>query len=299
MRPDERRGARRPHTVVALLVLASFTVITLDARPSGDSPVDPLRSTAGAVFGPMETGASAAVSPLTAIPRYFGDVSDLRTRNTELEDANARLESELRTSALARQRAGELDDLLGVTEDEGYRLVPAQVVAIGAAQAFSRTVTIDAGRGDGVRPDMTVLNGQGLVGRVIDASRSTATVLLAIDPDSVVGGRLGRTMELGFVSGDGEIGEDGRLTLELVDDVVEPRIGDTVATWGSRGGAPYVAGVPIGEVTKIESSPRELSKSVVLTPYVDYSSLDLVGVVVGTDSADGRVPVDTAARSAR
>lgn len=299
MRPDARRGPRRPHTVVALLVLASFTVITLDARPSGDSAVDPLRSAAGAVFGPMEAGASTAVSPLTAVQRYFADVSELRTRNAELEDENARLESALRTSALARQRAGELDDLLGVAEDEGYRLVPAQVVAIGSAQTFSRTVTVDAGRRDGVHPDMTVVNGQGLVGRVIGATRSTATVLLAIDPDSVVGGRLGRTMELGFVSGDGEIGEDGRLTLELVDDVVEPRTGDTVVTWGSRGGAPYVAGVPIGEVTRIERSPRELSKSAVLTPYVDYSSLDLVGVVVGTDSAGERRPVDTAARSAR
>ena len=45
---------------------------------------------------------------------------------------------------------------------------------------------------------MTVLNGDGLVGRVTTVGPSTATVLLAIDPDSTVGTRLEESMELGF-----------------------------------------------------------------------------------------------------
>jgi rod shape-determining protein MreC len=171
-------------------------------------------------------------------------------------------------------------------------VVPAQVTAMGGGQTFSRTVTIDAGRSDGVRPDMTVLNPQGLVGRVIEASSTSATVLLVIDPDSVVGGRLGSSMELGFIRGEGDIGEQGRLRMELVDRVTSPKTGDSIVTWGSRNGAPYVAGVPIGSVEKVITSPRELSKTVVVRPYVDFSSLDVVGVVVDANRPGDRTRAD-------
>ncbi|MGH3356285.1 MAG: rod shape-determining protein MreC [Nocardioidaceae bacterium] len=274
-----------------LLLLASFTVITLDAKPSEGSPVDPMRSVAGAVIGPLETGAAAVLGPVRVVPRYFADVEQLRDTNRRLRNENDELRASLRSSEFARNRADQLDHLLGVAEGEGHRLVPAQVTAFGSAQSFSRTVTIDAGREDGVHPDMTVRNGDGLVGRVIGATRSTATVLLIIDRDSVVGGRLGRNMELGFISGDGDIGDHGRLRLDLVDNASESTDGDTVVTWGSRNGEPYVAGVPIGSVSAVMSSPRELSQTVIIDPYVDFSSLDLVSVVVGTDGRGGRETV--------
>ena len=47
-----------------------------------------------------------------------------------------------------------------------YGIKGAEVIAIGAAQGFSWTVTIDVGANDGIKRDMTVLNGDGLVGRV-------------------------------------------------------------------------------------------------------------------------------------
>jgi rod shape-determining protein MreC len=280
---DQRRGERRTRTVLAVLLLVSFLVITLDARRPESSPVDGLRTVAGAVFGPLETGAATVLSPLTGVTGYFGDVSRLRAANETLHQENDRLRSQLRTDAFARQRSAELDRLLDLGRSRDDRLVPAQVTAMGGGQTFTRTVTIDAGRDDGVHPDMTVLNAQGLVGRVIAASGSTATVLLLIDPDSVVGGRLGRSSELGFISGQGDIGEHARLRMQLVDRATDPQDGDTVVTWGSQGGAPYVAGVPIGSVDQVITSPRELSKTVIVEPFVDYSALDMVGVVVGAE----------------
>ncbi len=116
-----------------------------------------------------------------------------------------------------RNRAAELDGLLATAKSTGYALVPARVVAMGPAQSFSRTVTIDAGTTSGVHPDMTVLNNDGLVGRVLRADRSTATVLLLVDRESVVGGRLGSSMEIGFLRGRGPTGGRARLDLDLVD----------------------------------------------------------------------------------
>ena len=162
---------------------------------------------------------------------------------------------------------------------------------MGPAQSFSRTVTIDAGTTSGVHPDMTVLNSDGLVGRVLRADRSTATVLLLVDQESVVGGRLGSSMEVGFLRGRGQAGDAARLDLDLVDASASATKGDALVTWGSRNNAPYVPGIPIGRVTDVYSTPRQQSTQAVITPYVDFTSLDLVGVVADKDVKSDRTVI--------
>jgi rod shape-determining protein MreC len=287
MRDQHQRPSRG---VLALLLLASFTIITFDVRGGDRSPVEPLRTVAGNVFGPAEKATASVVRPFQAVPEFFTTTGSLQQEVRRLEAENATLRGQLATSSVARQRAAELDGLLERSADTGYALVPARVVAHGPAQSFSRTVTIDAGTSSGVDADMTVLNNDGLVGRVIRADRSSATVLLIVDRDSVVGGRLGSNMEVGFLRGRGEVGNKGRLDLDLVDNAVTPGRDDVLVTWGSQNGAPYVAGVPIGRVTDVFSSPRQLSKRAVIEPFANFSSLDLVGVVVRADT-DGDRPV--------
>lgn len=286
------RHQRPSRGVLVLLLLASFTFITLDVRGGDDSPVDPLRSVVGNVFGPAEEVTATVVRPFHAVPDFFTTNGTLRAEVEELEAENAALRGQLSTSDVARNRAAELDGLLRSAGDTGYALVPARVIAHGPAQSFSRTVTIDAGTSSGVHADMTVLNNRGLVGRVIRADRSTATVLLIVDRESVVGGRLGSNMEVGFLRGRGELGETGRLDLDLVDNAVTPAQDDVLVTWGSENGAPYVAGIPIGRVTSVFSSPRQLSKRAVIEPFADFSALDLVGVVVRADTEGDRTVIN-------
>jgi rod shape-determining protein MreC len=287
-RPSRQRPSRR---VLTLLLLASFTVITLDVRGGEDSPVDPVRSAVGDFFGPVESATATVVRPLTSVPDFFSGTSRLLGEVARLEAENAHLRGKIATSAVDRNRAAELDGLLATSARSGYALVPARVVAIGPAQSFSRTVTIDAGTSSGVQSDMTVLNNDGLVGRVLRADRTTATVLLIVDKESVVGGRLGSNMEVGFLRGRGEAGGDSPLDLDLVDNSVTPGRGDVVVTWGSRNSAPYVPGIPIGRVESVYSSPRQLSRRAVIDPFVDFTALDLVGVVVDEDIKSDRAVI--------
>ncbi len=285
-------GRRPSRAVLVVLLLACFTVITLDARGGDTSPLDPVRSAAGDVLGPVESGAAAAVRPFAAVPEHFRTTAALRRDVVTLKARNSRLRSQLAAGALDRNRAAELDGLLASSRRTGYALVPARVVAMGPAQSFSRTVTIDAGRSSGVRPDLTVVDNDGLVGRVLRADRSTATVLLLVDQESVVGGRLGSSMEVGFLRGrGGQVGRDARLDLDLVDPSARAATGDTLVTWGSKDGAPYVAGIPVGRVSALYSTPRQQSTHAVISPFVDFSTLDLVGVVVDKDTKSDRTVI--------
>ncbi len=296
-----RRGSLEPRepgrprgSLVTALVLACLTLMTLDhvAGDEGGSPVDPLRRLVGEVYGPVEAGVDGVLNPLLAVPHWLRSRHDLAADINRLESENDQLRSELATSDYDRNRLQEYDDLTATAESLGYALVPARVIAIGPAQSFSRTVSIDAGSRAGLAPDMTVVNGDGLVGRVLRVTSTTATVLLAVDADSTVGGRVGRSMKVGFLHGRGDLGQTARLDLELVDQTYVPAEGETVVTWGSQDGAPYVSGVPIGQVDSVYSSLRETTQRAVIEPFVDFSALDVVGVVVPSGTSSDRAVIE-------
>lgn len=296
---DDDRGRARPsRSLLVALVLACATLMVVDHTGGNSSPVEPVRRVTGEVLGPAEAFATAATAPFVSLRDALRTNASLRDDLAALEEDNAGLRAELRSAGYDEQRVTELRNLRAVAGDLGYALLPARVVAIGPAQSFSHTVTIDAGSDAGLRPDMTVLATEGLVGRITQVTGHTATVRLVVDSDFTVGGRVGSTMELGFVHGRGSVEGDARLDLELVDETVVPRRGQSVVTWGSEGGAPFVAGVPVGEVTEVYESLRETSYRAVLRPYVDFSSLDMVGVVVPSGTESTR-PVIEADRSVR
>ncbi|MGN6245068.1 MAG: rod shape-determining protein MreC [Motilibacteraceae bacterium] len=279
------RDTRRNRLILGLLLLVSFTLITIDQRGGDASPLGGLRTAAGNVFGPVEQAVSAVVDPVVGAISAVGDLGSSEKRIKALEQENADLRGQLRSSELDRTRAAELDKLLRTAGAGQYRIVPAQVVAVGPAQGFAWTVTIDAGSLDGVKPDMTVINGDGLVGRVRSVSRTTCTVLLAIDPTSSVGVRLESTLQVGVANGQGD---HTPLDLQLYDPQTTVDPGARLVTFGSQGDSPFVPGVPVGQVIKVESTPGALTKTATVKPYVDFTALDLVGVVVAPPRTDPR-----------
>ena len=106
-----------------------------------------------------------------------------------------------------------------------------------------------------------------------------------------VGGRVGSSMEIGFVTGSGSLRQEAGLDLRLVDDASVPARDDTVVTWGSSTG-PYAPGVPIGTITEVYSSLREASQRAVVKPFVDFSALDVVGVMVPSGSDSDRALIE-------
>lgn len=296
--PGPRSEAPRSAALPVALVLASLTLITVDRSSGDDSPLEPARIGAEAVLGPVQQGMSAATRPVSDVGDFFTTVDGLREENERLAADNAELRARLTATEAARTRLAEYDALDEVARNGRLDTVEARVVAVGPAQSFARTVTISAGSRDGVRTDMTVYNADGLVGRVLRVGPTTATVLLIVDAESVVGGRVGSTAELAFLRGDGDPSGDGRLTMTTLDNTSRPVAGDTVVSWGSQGGVPYVAGVPLGTVEEVQTSARNSSATVSVRPFADFSSLDVVAVVTGAPDRDAQHAASSPATAA-
>lgn len=278
------RDTRESRLLLVLLIAIAFALITVDIRGGEDSPVDGARQAAATVFGPVENGVAAGVDPLGNAIGAVRDSDERHNRITALEQDNAALKAKLGSDDRARSRVRQLDDMLKTAGRGQYGLKGAEVIAIGAAQGFSWTVTIDAGRQDGIERDMTVLNGDGLVGRVTTVGPRTSTVLLATDPDFTVGTRLEKTDELGFASGRG----NGPLAVQLLNGKADVKKGDRMVTFGSQADKPFVPGVPVGEVIRVDPAGGDLTRTVHIRPYVGFTKLDIVGIVVQPPREDPR-----------
>ncbi|MFJ4867278.1 rod shape-determining protein MreC [Streptomyces sp. NPDC088757] len=278
------RDTRESRLLLVLLIAIAFALITVDIRGGRESPVDGARQAAAAVFGPVENGVAAAVDPVGNAIGAVRDSGERHTRLAALEKENAELKAKLGSDDRNRNRLNELDTLLKTAGAGQYGIKGAQVIAIGAAQGFSWTVTIDVGARDGIQRDMTVLNGAGLVGRVTTVGPSTSTVLLANDPDFTVGTRMEKSDELGFATGQG----DSPLRVQLLNGKAKVEPGDRLVTFGSRADKPFVPGVPVGEIVRVDPAGGGLTRNVYVRPYAGFTKLDIVGVVVQAPRSDPR-----------
>ncbi|MFH9858266.1 rod shape-determining protein MreC [Streptomyces sp. NPDC017202] len=278
------RDTRESRLLLVLLIAVAFALITVDIRGGEDSPVDGARQAAAAAFGPVEDGVASAVDPVGDAVSAVRDSGERHDRLAALEKENAALKAKLGSDDRNRSRLAQLDKILKTAGAGQYGIKGAEVIAIGAAQGFSWTVTIDVGARDGIRRDMTVLNGDGLVGRVTTVGPNTATVLLASDPDFTVGTRMEASDELGFASGQG----DRPLRVELLNGKAEVKKGDRLVTFGSQADKPFVPGVPVGVVSRVDPSGGDLTRTLYVTPYVSFTKLDIVGVVVEAPKKDPR-----------
>jgi rod shape-determining protein MreC len=263
---------------IAAIVLAALAACFLALDLSGGS----LQSAHGGVrgaLGSLYRGTDAVLGPVRrfvqGIPRAGSDESRLNA----LEQQNAALRKQLSETRLDRHTEAELSRLRLSATHNGFRVVPARVVATSASGGFDYTVTVAAGTADGVRPGQTVAAGGGLVGRVLHADSSTAVVLLAIDPGSGVGARDLRTGQLGVVTGNGLDG----FAFRPLDPAAQVRAGDALATGPARASS-YAPGLSIGTVRAVRASADGTTIAAV-DPTVSATALDVVGVIVSRHGA--------------
>jgi rod shape-determining protein MreC len=262
----------RSRFTLALLVLTSVTVVTLDFRGSG--VIDSAREAAMDLLAPVQDAADNATSPLRDAWNGAFGYSELEGENEQLRQRIAELEGE---AAQLEDKEREVREVYRVLDRTWVADVPGVVaqVVTPAPGNFDQTVEIDRGSDDGIRESMPVVTGAGLVGKVVRVSSDRALVRLASDPTFAAAAYLPRTGATGLVEGNGP-GDD--LALELVPTDVQIRPGEIVRTSGVAE-SQLPRDVPIGRVREVRSGPDDVVQDVVIDPFVDLDSLSYVQVL--------------------
>lgn len=277
------RATRLQRRGIVILLLVCVTLLAVDYGGNG---LGGARSAATSAFGPVERGFNSVVTP---VGHFFAGLPKINSSTNTiniLKRENAQLRGRLATEPLDATRAAELRRLGLLADAGGYRALTATVLDLGPSLGYEWAAQIDAGSRNGVKAGMTVIDADGLVGRVKIVGPSTSTVILAVDPGSSVGVRVARTGELGIVTGAGL----HPMSYVPLNPNSTFRLGDELVT-GPYGASTYAAGVPLGRVTRVIRGGTTSTPTAKISPAVNFSALDLVAVVLNHPKPVARAPI--------
>jgi rod shape-determining protein MreC len=280
----DKQVVRRRRAVLALLVGLSIVMLTGYFGEGNGGFFHSLQSGAQTVLSPIENGASRAFKPVRDLVGWVGDVFDAKNENKTLkkELADARVQG-VNAQALIREN-DQLRKQLKLTGTLGIASasrVTARVIVRSPTVWYS-TVTIDSGRGDGIRVDQPVISGDGLVGKVTSVTGGTATVTLITDGSSAVPAQIEPDGAHGIVQP--KVGDANDMQLQYIQRNHPVTKGSTVVTSGSVPGplqSIYPKGIPIGQVSRVNNGELDLYRTVHIRPWADFRRLDFLTVLTG------------------
>ncbi len=267
----ERRRAR---IVLAVLALAALVLVTIDVRSGEGGVLDQARAVATSALRPVQDGLAVLGRPIVDGASGVSEIFAVRAENARLREQLDQATERRRTMTDLERENEELRRLLAMQDRGGYETVAARAVGL-APSSFEWTITIDVGRDDGIERDMPVINGEGLVGRVVQVTAGASRVLLAIDPSFSASARTARTGEIGPIEGRG----GDPMILRPLDPSGDIGIGDEIVTSAYQGGV-FPGGIPIGVVSDTGDPTARLIREISVQPFVDFTRLHHVLVVL-------------------
>lgn len=265
---------RRARVLLAALTLLALVLITVDFRSGEEGPLDRARGLVGAALAPVQEGLTALVRPVGDVVGAVGEIFRVRAENEELRQRLREAESRSRSLTDLEMEVGQLKELLGRARRGDREVMAARTIAFGPSN-YKWTTTIDVGSSRGIRRDMVVVDGDGLVGRVIQVGTSSSRVLLAIDPNFSAAARVAGVGEQGQISGRGS----DLMQFIPLDPEASVDVGDEIVTSSYDQGV-FPPGIPVGAVERVVPHPSLLTTEVLVRPFVDFTRLDWVLVVL-------------------
>ena len=239
--------------------------------------LSPVRTAVGNFFVPMQKGISTVSSGISETLRVFSDKQKLIDENDKLTAEINDLKTEMQ---ILIHQEYELEWYRDLYENDSVyqnaEKVAARIISRNPNGACDMFV-IDKGEEDGIKVDMNVLAGGGLVGIITDVGKNWAKVRTIIADDSSVSGRFQPTSDTCIVKGNLRRMDDGYIDVEMIN--LNAEVYDNYEVLTSYISDKYLPGILIGYVTNIRKDPSELNKRAYLTPVVDFEHLEAVLIV--------------------
>lgn len=262
---------RRPEVLLIAVSALLFVLMAVQVRGSGASGSERLLLRLLSPFVRLTASVSGSLSGLWT---GYVDLRGARGRTESLEADLTRLRVKLHEMDETLRENERLRALLDLKQVLPVDSIAAKVIG-NKSLGLSRTLLVDRGSADGVRPNMPVVVGDGVVGRVWTVAPRLAKIQLITDSDAGTAVLVQRTRVQGILQGRG----DDVCSMEYVsrhDDVVE---GDLIVTNGLDG--IYPKGLPVGPVERVVSGQGEMLV-IAVTPRVKFNRLEEVLILMAS-----------------
>lgn len=197
--------------------------------------------------------------------------------NQELTQRNLYLEQQVK--ALSNQLTSVTKDSTWMQRNQlevlkGYKLIPAKVVS-NTINRHNNLITIDKGSADGVRQDMGVACGNGVVGVVYMAGSHYSVVIPVLSVASNISCQIRGRGYFGYLHWDG-----GNAKMAYMDDVPRHahfKLYEWVETSGYS--SIFPPGITVGKIIHVYNSPDGVSYRLQIALSTDFGKLRDVCVI--------------------
>lgn len=260
-----------------LIALTAICLIFISTSFFTDKLVAPLRDAVSMVVVPLQKGMNNLglwtydkYTTLQEISVVLDENKELKSKVDDLTEENNQLRQD--TYELSRLRElYELDE-----KYPGYTKVGARIIEV-TTDNWSKAFKVDKGSDDGIKKDMNVIAGGGLVGIVADVGKNYSIVKTVVEDNNSVSGMLIDTNDTCIVEGDIELSDSGLIKLTHFKSDITVRDGDKIVT--SNISDKYLQGILIGYAKDVEPDSNNLTQSGYLVPAVDFNNLQEVLII--------------------
>lgn len=261
-----------------LLILTIISVLLMCLTFMTDFKFTPGNYVVGYTLVPFQNGLSKVGGYLSDKAELIAQINDLLAENEALQQRVDELTIENTVLMQDKYELATLRELYALDQQySDYDKIGARIIMGGANNWFDSFV-INKGENDGIEPNMNVMAGSGLVGRVVETGPNWAQITSIIDDTSNVSATVLSTSDNLIVTGDLESMENGYIRFsQLVDSDNQVVVGDKVVT--SDISDRYQPGILIGYISYIDEDSNNLTKSGYITPVVDFEHLSEVLVI--------------------
>ena len=268
-----------------LVIVAVVCVILMGVSFKFHDKMQPVRSIVGNVITPMQKGINKLGSKISDKMEYVTTVKKAVNKNKSLQKKLDELSAE---NKLLQQDKYELENFRKLysldQQYAGFPKVAARVISSNPDNWYNSFI-IDKGSDDGLKVNMNVMAGDGLVGIITEVNNSYSKVMSITDDSSNVTGTFLKTSDNCNVSGNLALMNDGVIDVTGIDGDAEIKDGYEVVT--SQISPKYLPGILIGYVRDLKKDSTNITQSGYLTPAVDFSKIDMVLVITQVkDSKD-------------
>ena len=265
-----------------LICLTILCILLIGVTSINSSVLAPLRTGIGYVLIPVQSGVNRvglaiynSLSDYSSLKGALEENKQLKEQIASLVEDNNRLQAE--SFELSRLRKlYQLDE-----EYMQYSKVGARVIAKDSGDWF-QVFRVDKGAADGIKEDMNVIAGGGLVGIVTDVGPNYATVRSIIDDSSRVGAMALQSGANCIVAGDLKLYQEGRLRITDIPKEGDLKEGDKIIT--SNISSVFLPGILIGYAADITVDSNQLTKSGYLIPVAEFDTLQEVLIITDLKS---------------
>jgi len=262
-----------PRTRRVLLALLILIIVTIFLLPRQTQKL------LGNLGNPITQLVAVPLEGFTAVDRgvrgfwnHYVALQGVFEQNLALKEDIERLKEQLTQLREQVIISEQLTQLLAFQKTRPIQTVAARVIGRNATNWY-RTLILDKGGQEGIKPNMGVITHAGVVGRVVKTHPFTAIVLLLTDPNVAVPAMTQGSRDEGIVQGTAQ----GNIRMKYLPPLSPVQIGENVVTSGLTGAFPR--GLQIGQIGKLQKADTDLFQSAKIQPAVEFQKLEGVLII--------------------